>query len=298
MTLPSYLDESILVSGIKTALAEDVGPGDVTSLATISPDRMASAVLKAKEAGVVAGLFVAKKTFRMVGPTLEVEWMMQDGDRVMPGEVIGTISGNAREILQAERVALNYVQRMSGIATMTQQMVHLLAGTTTKLLDTRKTAPGLRMLDKWAVLLGGGSNHRVGLFDMILIKENHIASAGGIENALDRAVEAKKNASAPLNIEIEVTSTEELNQVLAHGGADRVMLDNFVRLAKDGSVDTSRLNAALNLIDGRLETEASGNVTEATLGAIGQTGVNFVSSGALTHSVRALDVSLVISIHD
>ena len=192
MTLPSYLDELVLDSGIQTALREDIGPGDVTSIATISPDRMASAVLKSKEVGVVAGLFVAEKTFHMVGPALEVEWMMQDGDRVMPGEVIGTISGNARDILQAERVALNYIQRMSGIATMTQQMVHLLAGTTTKLLDTRKTVPGLRMLDKWAVLLGGGSNHRVGLFDMILIKENHIASAGGIENALDRAVEAKK----------------------------------------------------------------------------------------------------------
>jgi nicotinate-nucleotide pyrophosphorylase (carboxylating) len=297
MTLPSYLDELVLDSGIQTALREDIGPGDVTSIATISPDRMASAVLKSKEVGVVAGLFVAEKTFHMVGPALEVEWMMQDGDRVMPGEVIGTISGNARDILQAERVALNYIQRMSGIATMTQQMVHLLAGTTTKLLDTRKTVPGLRMLDKWAVLLGGGSNHRVGLFDMILIKENHIASAGGIENALDRAVEAKKSTSAPLSIEIEVTSTEELNQVLAHGGADRVMLDNFVRLNTDGSVDTSRLTSALELIDGRLETEASGNVTEATLGAIGQTGVDYVSSGALTHSVRALDVSLVISIH-
>ena len=293
---PSYVDEALLLDTIRDALAEDIGSGDVTSDATIASDKTASAILKAKESGMVAGLYVAKQVFQQVDPSLEVEWMMNDGDRVASGDIVGTISGNARSVLKAERVALNYIQRMSGIATMTQNMVLLLAGTPTKLLDTRKTVPGLRMLDKWAVLLGGGENHRVGLFDMILIKENHIAAAGGISNALDRAVNAKKASTSALKIEIEVTSMDELNQVLHHGGADRVMLDNFVRMNDASQADTSRLEEALKQIDGRLESEASGNVTEATLGAIGATGVDYVSSGALTHSVRALDVSLVISI--
>jgi len=254
----------------------------------------------------VAGLYVAERVIEVVDSSVEVEWHLADGDLVESGTVVGTIKGSARSILQAERLALNFLQRMSGIATLTHLMVQELAGSSTQLLDTRKTVPGLRMLDKWAVLLGGGANHRVGLFDMILIKENHISSAGSIEHALFRAKSAADAHTAPLKIEIEVTSLEELRRVLVHGGADRVMLDNFVRMDAKGQVDTSRLERALKLISDfvpigeqglkRVETEASGNVTIETLGAIGKTGVDYVSSGALTHSVKALDLSLVVTI--
>ena len=217
----------------------------------------------------------------------------------------------------AERVALNFLQRMSGIATLTNRMVQALNGTNCKLLDTRKTAPGLRMLDKWAVLLGGGFNHRVGLFDMMLIKENHIAAAGSIENALNRANEWRlgleqietqktphlgsgKGGTSPsdIKIEIEVTSIEELTRVLAHGGADRVMLDNFVVIDASGHIDTSRLDHAVKMVNGQMETEASGNITLDTLGAIGRSGVDYISSGALTHSVKAMDFSLLITIDE
>ncbi len=309
-TLPAYLDVSRLSEIIHFSLREDVETGDITSLATIPVHTTATAVLIAKEDGVVAGLFVAQVVMNEVDQALSITWTQKDGDFVHSGATIGTIQGNARSILLAERLALNFLQRMSGIATLTHKMVQALNGSPTKLLDTRKTAPGLRMLDKWAVLLGGGHNHRVGLFDMILIKENHIAAAGGIEKALTRAISAKnadfalkfgdkdKNRAGvtPLKIEIEVTSIDELQRVLQHGAADRVMLDNFVKLDSQGQVDTSKLERALTLVAGSIETEASGNVTLDTLGAIGKTGVDYISSGALTHSVRAMDFSLLITI--
>jgi nicotinate-nucleotide pyrophosphorylase (carboxylating) len=304
--LPAYVDEGHLRKIIQSGLQEDIGPGDVTSLATIPEHTTATGIMTAKEDGVVAGLFVARLVVEEVDPTVLVQWHVEDGDLVSRGTKVGTIRGNARSILQAERLALNFLQRMSGIATLTKRMADELLGSPTRLLDTRKTAPGLRILDKWAVLLGGGLNHRVGLFDMILIKENHISSAGSIENALSRARLAAERHDPPLKIEIEVTSIDELKRVLNHGAAHRVMLDNFVRLNPDGQVDTAGLEAALDVIRTfrtagtgqpvQIETEASGNVTIETLGAIGRTGVDYVSSGALTHSVKALDLSLVVSI--
>jgi len=300
-SIPSYVDLHGLDALIREALKEDVGSGDITSESTISASTTAVAVLKAKENGFIAGLFVAEKCFHQVDPNLVVAWNFSDGAAVSVGDLVGEITGNARSILLAERVALNFLQRMSGIASLTHTMVSALKTSKTQLLDTRKTLPGLRSLDKWAVLLGGGLNHRVGLFDMILIKENHISAAGGIENALDGALKKRaaiaKAGSEPIKIEIEVTSISELNQVLSHGGADRVMLDNFVTVEPNGSVNVQRLQEAVDLCKHQIETEASGNVTLATLGAIGSTGVDYVSSGALTHSVMALDLSLIVTLH-
>mgnify|MGYP002629088009 CR=1 FL=1 len=315
-SFPPYVRPDRLLELIQTALKEDIENGDVTTNATIPFLTTASAVLKAKEAGIVAGLRVFELVLNEVDPSVTVKWNRSDGDQVPANDIVGTMQGSARAILMAERVGLNFLQRMSGIATLTHQMVLALKGTKSKLLDTRKTAPGLRMLDKWAVLLGGGFNHRVGLFDMILIKENHISAAGGIENALTSALDARsrmenqRDRSGPIEtgnsqalpskmkIEIEVTSLDELERVLAHGGADRVMLDNFVVLESSGHIDTSRLEHAIAVVDGRLETEASGNITLDTLGAVGQTGVDYISSGALTHSVRAMDFSLLITIDE
>lgn len=314
---PAYVRKEKLQALIQAALEEDVASGDITSIATIPAQKRATAILKAKEAGIIAGLEVFEAVLSEVNGSIKSKWTQSDGDHILTGTILGTISGPARSILMAERVALNFLQRMSGIATLTDRMVQALHGTRCKLLDTRKTAPGLRMLDKWAVLLGGGFNHRVGLFDMMLIKENHIAAAGSIENALNRAndwrlgreqIETKMapNLSSgkggpsrsDIKIEIEVTSVEELARVLAHGGADRVMLDNFVGVNAAGLIDTSRLEHAVKMVNGQMETEASGNITLETLGAIGRSGVDYISSGALTHSVKAMDFSLLITIDE
>ena len=290
---PLYVDLVELRELIRIALREDIGTGDVTTESTIPVNTRARGVFKAKESGVLAGIQVMDIVFDEVDPNLKTEWTCVDGAPIQAGQILGSVQGSARSILAGERLALNYLQRMSGIATLTRSMCDELAGSNSRLLDTRKTAPGLRMLDKWSVRLGGGLNHRVGLFDMILIKENHIAAAGGIEKALDGAV--RRTAGTDLRIEIEVRSLDELRQVLAHGGAHRVMLDNFVLRGPDGP-NTTLLTEALEIVVGRLETEASGNVTLDTLRAIGKTGVDFISSGALTHSVRALDVSLLVTI--
>lgn len=289
---PRYVIQDVLERIIEQALEEDLAGGDATSRATIAPETRAQGRFIAKESGVLAGLEVAESVFQRLDPSIRIDWLHSDGSRVASGETFGRVEGNAIAILEGERLALNVMQRMSGIASATRKMVDLLEGSTTVLLDTRKTAPGLRILDKWAVLLGGGSNHRVGLFDMILIKENHIAAAGSLETALDRT--AKKG----LKVEIEVTSLAELKRVLDHGGADRVMLDNFVSVDADGDVDTSALLEAVRLVEGQLETEASGNITLNAVKAIAKTGVDFISSGALTHSVHALDLSLLVSIEE
>lgn len=316
--MPPYVRKDRLQTLIQAALLEDVDSGDITSIATIPAHKHATAILKAKEEGIIAGLLVFEAVLIEVDQSITSLWTKSDGDHISSGAILGTISGPARSILMAERLALNFLQRMSGIATLTNRMVQALNGTNCKLLDTRKTAPGLRMLDKWAVLLGGGLNHRVGLFDMMLIKENHIAAAGGIENALNRANEwrlgqektetvrnanisgAEKRGSSPsdIKIEIEVTSMEELARVLAHGGADRVMLDNFVGVNASGHIDTAVLEKAVKMVNGQMETEASGNVTLDSLGAIGRSGVDYISSGALTHSVKAMDFSLLITIEE
>ncbi len=289
---PEYVVQDVLDRIIERALEEDLAGGDATSRATIAPETRARGQFIAKESGIIAGLEVAESVFHRLDPTTRIDWLQSDGSQVVSGETFGRVEGNAIAILEGERLALNVMQRMSGIASATRQMVDLLEGSATVLLDTRKTAPGLRILDKWAVLLGGGSNHRVGLFDMILIKENHIAAAGSLETALDRTAEKG------LKVEIEVTSLAELNRVLDHGGAHRVMLDNFVSVDADGVVDTSALLEAVRLVQGQLETEASGNITLNAVRAIAKTGVDFISSGALTHSVHALDLSLLVSIEE
>ena len=298
---PAYLDPAALDRLLDAALAEDLGPGgvaagDVTSRATIPADREAEASFLLKEDGVVAGLWVAERVFARVDPALAVAWSAADGDRLPDRTVFGTVSGPARSLLTAERLALNLVQRMSGIATATRAMVDAVAGTGAQILDTRKTAPGLRHLDKWAVLLGGGANHRVGLYDRILVKDNHVEAAGGVAEALG-AAKAWRDAHAPgLEIEVECRTAGEVGAALAEGGAAFLLLDNMVRVGTGGVPDVSRLAETVALVGGRCRTEASGNVTLATVRAIAETGVDFVSSGALTHSVRALDVSLKIGL--
>ena len=280
---------------IARALAEDVGPGDVTTEATIPQNTAATARFLLKQDGVVAGLAVAERVFAAVDPDLAVDWTAADGDRLSAGTVFGTVRGRARSILVAERLALNLMQRMGGIATAAARMAE--AARPATVLDTRKTAPGLRALDKWAVALGGAQNHRVGLYDMVLVKDNHIAAAGGIRPAID-AVGAYLGGR-DLPVEVEARTLDEVDAVLAAVGdgarVDRVLLDNMARRTATG-LDTSRLAEAVARIDGRVQTEASGTVTLDTVPAIAATGVDFISSGALTHSVTALDVSLKIGL--
>jgi nicotinate-nucleotide pyrophosphorylase (carboxylating) len=296
--LPPYLTDALLDDLLARALAEDVGTGDVTTEATIPPGTYATARFLAKEDGVLAGLYVAGQVFTHTDPTVRLTWTQADGDAVTTGTVFGTADGAARSLLVAERLALNLMQRMSGIATATARMVAAVQPHRARILDTRKTAPGLRLLDKWAVRLGGGQNHRIGLFDMILIKDNHIAACGGVQQALHAAQQYRLVQQRPdLPIEIEARTLEEVEEVLATGGADYILLDNLVQVRPDGSVDTTRLQAAVSRIGGRIRTEASGNVTLATVPAIAATGVDFISSGALTHSVRALDLSMKIHLH-
>lgn len=293
--LPAYLSLDDIDAVVRRGLLEDVGSGDVTTMATIPEGTRAEAVFVAKAHGTVAGLLVAERVFAALPGPLSLTWDVQDGDGVVPGQTFGRLTGNARSIMEGERLALNLMQRMGGIATATARMVEATGGEA-RMLDTRKTAPGLRGLDKWAVILGGGTNHRVGLHDMILIKDNHIAACGGISEAIQAAHAWRIQADRPeLEIEIEVRTDEELTELLDKGGVDRVLLDNMVQV-HEGRVDTSRLEHAVSRINGRFATEASGNVTQETVGAIARTGVDFISSGALTHSVVALDISLKVTL--
>lgn len=279
---------------IERALAEDIGPGDVTTLATVPSGQLAEAYFLAKEDGVLAGLAVAERIFAALSPQIALTWSAADGDPVRAGTRFGTAEGPARAILTGERLALNLMQRMSGIATATRRMVDAAAGGAT-ILDTRKTAPGLRAFDKWAVRLGGGQNHRTGLYDMLLVKDNHIAAAGGVREAVEAARTYRAAHDPSLLLEVETRTLDEVDELLTVGGVDRVLLDNMVRL--DGNdVDVSMLAEAVRRVGGAFETEASGNVTLATVPAIAATGVDYVSSGALTHSVKALDLSLKIEL--
>ena len=263
---------------IELAFAEDIGDGDHTTLCCIPEDATGSSHLLIKEDGILAGVEVAKNVFAAFDPTLKVEVRIPDGSPVKVGDIAMVVTGKTRSLLQTERLMLNIMQRMSGIATMTRQYVERLKGTHTRILDTRKTTPGLRMLEKQAMKIGGGTNHRIGLFDMILLKDNHIDFAGGIENAIDRCHRYLKD----LKIEIEVRDFSELQRVLDKGGVDRVMLDNF-------SVPDTR--KAVKLIAGRVETESSGGITFDTIRDYAEQGVDFISVGALTHSVKGLDMS-------
>lgn len=286
MTSIPNLDELI-----RMALMEDVGDGDHSTLACIPATATNSAKMVAKQDGIVCGMEVGERVFRFVNDSfyhtrmpMTVVKLKNDGDRVVKGEVLMTIEGASGAILTAERTALNFMQRLSGIATQTHLMVQMLDGLHTQLLDTRKTTPNMRLLEKYAVHCGGGTNHRIGLYDMVMLKDNHVDFAGGIEAAIDRTQAYLKEKGKALKIEIEVRNLDELEQVLRHGGVDRIMLDNF---------DIPTLAEAVRRIDGRYETEASGGITEATLRAYAETGVDFISVGALTHHIKSMDISLV-----
>lgn len=267
---------------IDLAFAEDIGDGDHTTLCCIPEDAMGKSHLLIKENGILAGVEVAKKVFDRFDSTMSVEVLINDGEPVKAGDIAMVVSGKVRSLLQTERLMLNIMQRMSGIATMTNKYVKRIEGTKTHILDTRKTTPGMRILEKQAVLIGGGMNHRIGLFDMILLKDNHIDFAGGIENAINRCHEYLKEKNLDLKIEIEVRSFDELDKVLFHGGVDRIMLDNF------SVEDTEK---AVQIINGRYETESSGGITYDTIRDYAECGVDFISVGALTHSVKGLDMS-------
>ncbi len=267
---------------IDLAFAEDIGDGDHTTLCCIPADAMGKSHLLIKEDGILAGVEVAKEVFRRFDPEMKVEVLMGDGTAVKKGDVAMVVEGRMRSLLQTERLMLNIMQRMSGIATMTNRYVKRLEGTGTRVLDTRKTTPGMRMLEKQAVKIGGGCNHRIGLFDMILLKDNHVDFAGGITNAINRCHDYLEKKGLDLKIEIEVRNFDELGQVLERGGVDRIMLDNF------STADTKK---AVELIDHRYETESSGGITFDTIRDYAECGVDFISVGALTHSVKGLDMS-------
>lgn len=267
---------------IDLAFAEDIGDGDHTTLCCIPENATGQSHLLIKEAGILAGVEVAKRVFARFDPMLKVEVFIPDGSSVKPGDVVMLVSGKTRSLLQTERLMLNIVQRMSGIATMTRRYVDRIAGTGAHVLDTRKTTPGMRVLEKQAVKIGGGMNHRIGLFDMILLKDNHIDFAGGIEQAIRRCHTYLQEKHLDLKIEIEVRDFHELQQVLDCGGVNRIMLDNF------SVSDTGR---AVRLIAHRYEVESSGGITYDTIRDYAEQGVDFISVGALTHSVKGLDMS-------
>ena len=267
---------------IDLSFAEDIGDGDHTTLCCIPEDAMGKSKLLIKEDGILAGVEIAKEVFHRFDPTMQVEVLMGDGTKVKKGDVAMIVTGKVRSLLQTERLMLNIMQRMSGIATMTAKYVERLEGTHTRVLDTRKTTPGMRMLEKQAVKIGGGCNHRIGLFDMILLKDNHVDFAGGIANAINRCHEYLKQKGLDLKIEIEVRNFDELKQAMDCGGIDRIMLDNF------SVADTKK---AVEIVGGKYETEASGGITFDTLRDYAECGVDYISVGALTHSVKGLDMS-------
>ena len=279
----SYTEPTYVRAFIQSALREDIGEGDHTSLSTVPADAVGTAELKVKDRGVLAGVELAQAIFTEVDASLQVQVFITDGTWIEPGQVVLEVSGSSQSILRAERLVLNCMQRMSGIATYTRSLVNILEGTRAKLLDTRKTTPNFRLAEKWACKIGGAVNHRYGLFDMILIKDNHVDFAGGIKAALDKAFSYNKALAKPLDVMIEVRNETELDEVLAIGGVKRIMLDNF---------SPDRLSAAIRKINGRYPTEASGGINEKTLRAYGETGVDYISVGALTHQVKSLDLSL------
>lgn len=274
--------EELINQLLDLAFAEDIGDGDHTTLSTIPADAMGRSRLIIKEEGVLAGVKVAEKVLHKVDPSIKMNVMIEDGARVKPGDIAFTAEGPVRSLLIAERTMLNIMQRMSGVATMTRKYQDELEGLHTKVLDTRKTTPGMRIMEKEAVKIGGGTNHRIGLFDMILIKDNHIDFAGGIEKAIQRAREYCKEHGKDLKIEVEVRSLDDIRRVMAIGGVDRIMFDNFTpELTKE----------AVALVNGTMETESSGGITIKNLRQYGEAGVDFISVGALTHSVKGLDMS-------
>lgn len=277
-------DPRLTLEGIVAlALQEDLGDGDHTSLAVIAAEAKGRARLLVKEEGILAGLTVAKEVFRQVDPSLTMQLMVGDGDHIWPGMTAFTVEGPVRGILAAERLVLNFLQRMSAIATHTHRLTELIEGTGARILDTRKTTPVLRLMEKEAVRIGGGGNHRMGLYDMIMIKDNHVDYAGGIAQAIDAVWHYLHETGRELQIEIEVRNVDELEQVLRRGGVDRIMLDNF---------SLPELKRAVERIGGGYETEASGGITEESIRPVAEAGVDFISLGALTHQIASLDMSL------
>jgi nicotinate-nucleotide pyrophosphorylase (carboxylating) len=268
---------------VRKALEEDLGEGDHTSLATIPGESRGTANLIIREAGILAGIPVAETVFRQVDPALFVEILLRDGSVVKPGNIAFTVTGSIRSILASERLVLNFMQRLSGIATMTHAMTEEIEGFKAVILDTRKTTPLMRELEKYAVRVGGGMNHRMGLYDMMMIKDNHVDYSGGTVQAINAVQDYLQKTGKKLKVEIEVRNFDELSQVLNHGHVDRIMLDNF---------SPSDLESAVNIIGGRYETEASGGITLQNVREYAATGVDFISVGALTHHIKGLDMSL------
>lgn len=268
---------------IRAALLEDIGDGDHSTLACVPEKAQGSAKLLVKDKGIIAGVELAERIFQLHDPQLQFIRHFADGQRVKPGDIVFEVTGRSASILGTERLVLNFMQRMSGIATQTSELTALIAHTKARLLDTRKTTPGIRYMEKWAVRIGGGTNHRFALYDMIMLKDNHIDYAGGIRQAIERTHSYLQANNKALKIEVEVRNEDELRQVLEVGGVDRIMLDNFT---------PDQIRAALKEIPESIETEASGGITRETIVSYAETGVDFISVGALTHSVRSLDLSL------
>ncbi len=281
--LPEFKYNFNIQHFIKTALAEDMGDGDHTSLACIPNSANGKAQLLVKENGIIAGVDLAKEIFKTVDKSLKVSVFIKDGSKIKIGDVVLTVEGKSQSILLAERLVLNCMQRMSGIATKTNKLVELCKGTKAKVIDTRKTTPNLRGLEKWAVVIGGGANHRIGLYDMILIKDNHIDYAGGIKQAIIAANNYLKTKNKKLKIEVEARNLNEVKQILEIGKVNRIMLDNF---------SINEIKNAVKLINRKYEIEASGGITEQSIRSYAKCGVDFISVGAITHHIKSLDLSL------
>jgi nicotinate-nucleotide pyrophosphorylase (carboxylating) len=280
---PEYITDQFLEQFIRSALAEDIGEGDHTTLASIPPNLIKKARLLIKDDGILAGVELAQNIFRSFDANLKLDIFLKDGFPVSKGAVAFTVEGSAQSILTTERLVLNCMQRMSAIATKTHKLKMLIDGTKAKLLDTRKTTPNFRLIEKWAVLIGGGLNHRIGLYDMIMLKDNHIDMAGGIENAINRTKDYLRARKKSLEIEIETRSLHEVMEVMRVGGVQTIMLDNM---------DLETMRKAVTLIGGAYKTEASGGITEDTIRDVAETGVDFISVGTVTHSIDSLDMSL------
>ncbi|HMV07827.1 MAG TPA: carboxylating nicotinate-nucleotide diphosphorylase [Cyclobacteriaceae bacterium] len=280
---PAYITDQFLQQFITSAFAEDVGDGDHSTLASIPASATHKARLLVKQDGIIAGVELAEIIFRHFDSSLKVSGSISDGQPVKKGDVAFVVEGSARSILTCERLVLNCMQRMSGIATYTRYLSGLIAGTHARLLDTRKTTPNFRLLEKWAVIIGGGLNHRIGLYDMIMLKDNHVDMAGGIAQAINQTKEYLRATKKNLRIEIETRNLEEVKAVLETSGVDVIMLDNM---------STADMKQAVALIAGKYQTEASGGITDETIRAVAETGVDFISVGALTHSIKSMDLSL------
>ncbi len=283
--MATYLSDQAIHDFIQLALAEDLGEGDHSTLGAVPASKNSKARLLVKDEGLIAGLTVAEKIFHEVDPSLKITLYKKEGDIIHKGEVAFIVEGSARSILSAERLVLNCMQRMSGIATYTHRLCKLIEGTNAQLMDTRKTTPNFRLMEKWAVAIGGGKNHRYALYDMVMLKDNHIDLAGGIRPAIENIKKYLKEQNKNLKIEVETRTLKEVEEVIAIGGIDVIMLDNM---------SIGDMRQAVKLIGGKFKTEASGGITEASLRSVAECGVDYISVGALTHSVKSLDLSLKV----